>query len=154
MKHMILATVVTTFVLTASAQADDTPKPHLDRDGDHKVSSAEAEHARLAAFDRLDANRDDVLTRDEFKKPPAAGIRANVVRDLAAEQIKRMDADRDGRISKVEYTTAGEKRFERVDGNKDGYIDTAERDALREIKRKKAAELREHRKHRAISPSK
>ena len=38
------------------------------------------------------------------------------------------DSDRDGRISKMEFTAMQERRFATLDANKDGSIDRTERD--------------------------
>ncbi len=52
--------------------------------------------------------------------------------DDAPKMMQRMwdmaDSDRDGRISKTEFTAMQERRFAMLDANKDGYIDRAERD--------------------------
>jgi len=45
--------------------------------------------------------------------------------------LERMDSDGDSRVSRAEYVAALEQRFERMDDNRDGFIDKAERDANR-----------------------
>ena len=42
---------------------------------------------------------------------------------------KWMDTDGDGKVTKSEFLTANEKKFAKMDTNKDGAIDSAEREA-------------------------
>jgi len=51
--------------------------------------------------------------------------------------IKKLDRDNDGRISKEEYLSAHTERFDRLDKNKDGYIDESEVVKKRKMKRRK-----------------
>lgn len=83
-------------------------------------------------FARLDRNRDGIIDFDEMRR----------ARD---RWVARVDTDRDGRISRAEFLSApprGEggrvsplhrarraKVFARIDMNRDGYIDAAEREA-------------------------
>ena len=50
-----------------------------------------------------------------------------------AEHVMKADTDNDGKISREEFRTAqearGDKRFQRLDANNDGFIDQAERKA-------------------------
>ena len=48
--------------------------------------------------------------------------------------IKKLDQDNDGRISKEEYLSTHTERFDRLDKNKDGYIDKSEAAKKRKMK--------------------
>jgi Ca2+-binding EF-hand superfamily protein len=48
--------------------------------------------------------------------------------------IKKMDKDNDGRVSKEEYISKYTERFDRLDVNKDGYLDKDE--AVAKMKKK------------------
>ena len=113
---------------------------------------------RQAMFARLDANRDGSLSLAEFNAPRAdraqrgdraerRGQRADRrserrsnrmerradrgPRGFGMKAIERLDADRDGRVSLAEATTARLQRFDRVDTNRDGTISREEREAAR-----------------------
>ena len=100
-----------------------------DTNGDGMISRAEAQALpRLAErFDAVDSNRDGQITRDELRFARAQAMRAGMVRHL--------DKDGDGKVSKAEALTAAEKRFERVDANKDGFITREEAQSARKAHR-------------------
>lgn len=90
------------------------------------------------AFESMDANKDGTLTREEFEAfalkgcaplPPqdrsAKGRRA--LPDDEAKGPQALDSDKDGRISWVEFSAPLKARFEAVDANKNGFIDSDER---------------------------
>lgn len=82
----------------------------MDKDGDGKVSRAEFSGAP-AVFDRLDADKDGSLTRDEAARGP------QVMMDI----LRAMDTDGDGKISRDEYRGPAE-RFTQLDADKDGFV--------------------------------
>jgi len=103
---------------------------------------------RAAMFDRLDANRDGSISRAEFTAAPAPqerrlarnGNKADGGRTMGAmHQGKRMgiglggamfdmaDANRDGRVTMAEATTAAYRHFDMADANRDGQITREER---------------------------
>lgn len=64
-----------------------------------------------------------------------AGLAPNVQAEsgaIGSGMMKRMwtmsDADKDGRISKAEFTAMSDKRFALLDANGDGYLDDGERE--------------------------
>ena len=115
-----------------------------------------------AAFDRLDANRDGMISREEFGRareireerrvvisgvPGAPGVpgmndehrgngkmnRKGGGRGMGGGGMMRLaDLDRDGRVSLQEATTSALQRFDRVDTNRDGRITPEERKQQRE----------------------
>ncbi|WP_269790608.1 EF-hand domain-containing protein [Stenotrophomonas sp. Iso1] len=135
---MLLATSATGLAI-AAAPAGPTPAPvRMDSNGDGVIDRQEAAaHPRLAQrFDELDKNKDGKLARDEMPAPRHGmrhdrhhgGMRGG--RD-GGFMTRGMDADNDGRISAAEYRA----QFDRLDVNKDGYIDRADRQARAEQRR-------------------
>jgi hypothetical protein len=117
----------------SSAATDDAPAAGhqklkaLDKDGDAKISRAEASAApRLAKrFDAIDSNKDGFVTADEMKAARAK---------TATVMFKRIDADNDGRISNAEADANAPrlaKHFAMVDTNKDSYVSQDELVAAR-----------------------
>ena len=113
-----------------------------------------------AAFDRLDANRDNMISREEFGRAREIRNERRVARNNAPgagadgeRKMHRMgggrgmggkgrggmmrlaDLDRDGRVSLQEATTSALQRFDRVDANRDGRITPDERRQQREMRK-------------------
>lgn len=98
----------------------------IDTDGDGKFSRAEtAKYKGIAKdFDKIDTNKDGYLTRDEMKAQRAK---------RAETKLKAIDGNQDGRISRAEAeakTPKLAKNFDKLDANKDGFIDKAEMAAV------------------------
>jgi len=70
---------------------------------------------------KLDKNRDGKLDADEVK----AG-RELIVKGRVEAIIKRLDADKDGKISKKEARGLVKDHFDQLDKNKDGFVDSDE----------------------------
>jgi hypothetical protein len=130
----------------------------LDKDGDGKISKAEAAGTYLAPFfDRVDTDEDGFYTAKEAEAsrarrksaggggggrkgsggPGAAGGGGSRKGGggggfSAASLLTRYDKDKDGKISKAE--TEGNARmqstFDANDENKDGFLDKAELDKV------------------------
>lgn len=124
MKKFLLAAAFGSTLLAAPAFAQDAP-----RGG--------------GMFERLDANKDGVITRDEFTAE-------------VATRFARLDTNKDGKVSDAEREAGrpagmggramgrgmsgdmtladmqaqSAKRFDRIDSNHDGKIDQAERAAI------------------------
>jgi hypothetical protein len=96
----------------------------------------------MAAFDRMDLNRDGAITRQEF----AARVANREQRQAAAIQrggrgqrglgggvglggrmFDAADANRDSRVSLAEATAAAFRRFDSADANRDGQLTREER---------------------------
>ncbi len=110
-----------------------------DANGDGKVSRAEAEKAmpHLAGkFDSIDTNKDGQLSRRELSAWKKAHKGERQVK--AAERFKHADTDGDGAISRAEAEKQAPrlaKKFDQIDGNKDGKLTQDELRAYRETKR-------------------
>ncbi len=124
--------VVSAGTAMALPQAADDARPArktLDANGDGFVDRAEAAASpRLAArFDSLDANRDGRLDKDELPRHERGGRHGGKDRHA---QLQALDTDKDGRISRAEAAAdpAFAQRFDRMDLNKDGFVDRADRE--------------------------
>ena len=104
-----------------------------DTNGDGLISRAEAAALPKIAerFDQIDANRDGQVSVEELKA--ARGKHRG-----HGGLVKHLDADGDGKVSKAEAMVAAEKRFDRVDANKDGFITQDEAKAARQAHRQHA----------------
>ena len=102
-----------------------------------------------AAFDRIDANRDGSISRDEFARAREVRIEKRVVVKgdgqpgamhgmrhggggmAVGAMIKLADANRDGRVTLAEATTGALRHFDMMDANRDGQLTPQERAAGR-----------------------
>lgn len=124
----------TAFAATAPAPASDSPqapRAKLDANGDGAIDRSEAaQHPRLAGkFDQLDKNKDGNLAKEEMPRYHGRGFGKNGHGQHGT--MMKLDTDKDGRISRAESTagqTKSAERFDRMDVNKDGYIDRADRE--------------------------
>jgi EF hand len=96
-----------------TSSASDTRFLDLDANRDDRVSRSEWRSDR-ATFDRLDENRDGYLTRAEMASP-----------DAAAVDFSSLDSDRNGVISRGEWLQSAAS-FERLDANHDGRLTSIE----------------------------
>ena len=97
---------------------------------------------RGAMFDRLDANHDGSISRDEFTaaKPQVNERKVIVIKDgedgdtrirmhrmgtgmrFGGHLFEMADADKDGRVSMQEATNAAAAHFDKADSNRDGTL--------------------------------
>ena len=105
-----------------------------------------------AAFDRLDANRDGSISRDEFAKGREVRIEKRVITQggapgapgatqptrlnwrgamMGGGLFKMADTDKDGRVSLAEATSGALQHFDMMDANRDGRVTPDERRAAR-----------------------
>ena len=88
-------------------------------------------------FDRMDANKDGVVSFEEMKafheKSRAEG------HDRMHARLKEIDTDNDGRISRAEAANAPRlaEHFDEIDTNRDGFITREEMQAARQQRRGK-----------------
>jgi Ca2+-binding EF-hand superfamily protein len=121
-----IATAPGTVASAAGQSTDRTerrqePFDRLDvnRDG---VITREEWRGSDEAFTRRDVNRDGVLSGNEIWRSGAANWRSRAGRDNALTQtFRRADVNRDGILSREEWAS-GPQSFNRVDVNQDGVI--------------------------------
>lgn len=103
----------------------------LDANGDGRLTLQEAKMPPVF-FERIDANRDKVATREEFLAVGQSNPRGEL-------GFRRVDANRDGKVTRTEGSQAVLRRFASADPNDDGVITRAELDAHIEQKTKRGA---------------
>ena len=90
----------------------------VDADHDGKISKAEFDAESATMFKRMDKNSDGKIASDEMPKP--RGDR------FAGRLFDRADTDHDGKVTKAEFTAAGDQMFQKLDKNGDGAIEKSE----------------------------
>lgn len=141
---MTRKTLLTLAVLTAlsagtafaATQADTTvAKParvSLDSNSDGSIDRAEAAKSPrlLERFDTIDTNKDGKLSKEEMPRRGEHGDRKHGGHGHGPrDAMAKLDADKDGRISRAESVAAEDRfatRFDEMDVNKDGYVDRAD----------------------------
>ncbi len=137
-------------------QESDAAKQGMSGDRRARFAQRLAERGepdRGAAFDRIDANRDGMITRQEFlaAKPqvrtrvftmhngegpvevggapgqPRVKVKRMHGMGMRGKMFESADANRDGRVSLQEMTSAALQRFDKADVNRDGQISPEER---------------------------
>ncbi|MEO6227174.1 MAG: hypothetical protein ABIO61_04860 [Thermomonas sp.] len=141
MKQMQVLSVAAVLALASAAvyaqtqeAAPDraTQRVQLDVNRDGVIDRAEAAKApKLAArFDQLDTNKDGKLSADERAK--MRGTHHRGAMSGGHGRMMALDTDKDGRISRTEAMAAKGKfvdRFDKMDVNKDSYIDRGDMQA-------------------------
>ena len=98
----------------------------LDQDNDDRISRSEWQRNEQS-FDRLDADKDGFVTKEELRSA------AREFRGKRRSRLQEMDADADGNISRSEWK-GKEEIFNRLDANNDGMLT---RDELREARKQR-----------------
>jgi hypothetical protein len=111
-----LAALAAAISVPALAQGGPPPDPY----GDATVTQADAEKAAGDRFAQMDANHDGSLAVDE---QPGGG--------------RRPGGAEPGPMTRDAYVASQVQRFQRMDGDKDGKLTKAERDAFREQMRQR-----------------
>ena len=97
-------------------------------------------HDRMAAFDRMDSDRNGVISRNEFAQGQVVRQQRRAVRldrgqrgggrsvgALRGHMFDLADVNRDNRVSIEEATNAALQHFDRADLNRDGQLTREER---------------------------
>ena len=120
---MIRRLAVASLLLAFSATAAAAQGQHPDTNKDGYISRSENLAAADRGFVRMDADKDGAI---------GAAEQAKIAKMLGGKNILApADLDKDGRVSKAEFTKASAYRFEQFDVDKDGKLDKTEQAALR-----------------------
>jgi Ca2+-binding EF-hand superfamily protein len=116
----ILALAALPLVTSEAAAQDPTRYRAWDRNNDGVITRSEW-RGNILTFRELDWNGDGVLSGNERRDPD----QRSVGREWRAETFVALDRNRDGRLSRPEWTS-DRALFERVDRNKDNFITRGE----------------------------
>lgn len=99
----------------------------FDADGDGRITREEFK-GRPQVFDRIDTDKDGVISAEELARVPDSPAASNPEMNQAipARRLKAMDKDGDGKVSREEFQGAP-RVFERLDANKDGFLSHEDR---------------------------
>ncbi|MGV3551072.1 EF-hand domain-containing protein [Rhizobium sp.] len=153
LKTAFIAALAGVFTVTAAAPsfaaADPAKKEkrinrmvkRADLNGDGKISRSEMERGLAVTFAMIDANGDGVLSATEvanaktrFKAERKHARAANEGRvhfvkfpvKRVNKRFDRLDANRDGQLSKAELQNVADRLFKKRDKNRDGFISASD----------------------------
>jgi Ca2+-binding EF-hand superfamily protein len=98
---------------------------NADANKDGMIDKDEFKATRAALFERMDRNSDGVL--DDQDKHQRSERRA----EHAAKMRAELDSNRDGKVSKDEFTSAPAPFFDQADTDKDGVLSAKELEAAK-----------------------
>ena len=122
MKNLILV-----MPLLATAAALSAQTSGFDADGDGRITRREFINARELRFTRMDQNGDGFIRADDFQRLQTSAA----VRQRLAQLLADADLNRDGAVSRAEYSVTGTPLFDHGDRNADGFVDRSEVARLR-----------------------
>jgi len=109
----------------AAARGIEDMFRYLDKNGDSKLTEEETSDAGL--FKRMDSDRNNHVTLDEFKVE-AEKMRKNVSSADVKAKFKELDTNGDGKLSPQEFPFP--EMFRRLDANRDSVVTPDEVTAL------------------------
>lgn len=137
----LLASV--SLIVPALAQTNAAPaKPAkfdlfrvIDANADEQITADEAKTNALTYFDKIDVNKDGLIKPDELqvraqdvhKLQNGQSVQmtediAKRLNDRALRQMKAIDVNGDGQVTRDEYSTRAVERYRTSDANNDGYV--------------------------------
>ncbi|HVJ36901.1 MAG TPA: hypothetical protein VM687_03745 [Stenotrophomonas sp.] len=138
MKRKTLMVAVGAMLLVpALASANEDKFKQMDSNGDGSISSAEHAAGAQKMFTAMDTNKDGSVTAAEMDAQWAAKKgkdgkmdgKADGMKMSAAEKIKEIDTNGDGKISAAEHAAGSQKMFGKLDADGDGKVTAAEMQA-------------------------
>ncbi len=139
-RFLLLSTA--SLVLISSPSFAEKGMKAVDTNNDGVVSRAEAEASVDRQFTTLDVDKNDKISKDEFKatfKIAEANIPAEVLKKHKGMiekggmmRFKKLDADNSGDLSKSELKADMDKRHTAMDKNKDGNVTKDELEAFKQ----------------------
>lgn len=109
--------------LGAQARGDELKAWDGNRDG--KVSLAEMQAVLRTQFQKVDLNRDGHVNVEEVLQLLPVLVRGPARAKVAA-YLGTQDLNRDGRVTLDEVMRSAELSFQKMDGNRDGFLSAAE----------------------------
>jgi EF hand len=104
----------------------------IDANADGVIGADEAATMADRMFGRLDQNGDDILDKAEFATPPGrrgkgwfnwgSSEEAAAVLKVREDKFTALDADKDGKLTKVEFFAEAQQRLAAADADKDGKV--------------------------------
>ena len=107
----------------------------LDANHDGVVTREEAAGAPMPRFDGMDANGDGKVTAEEIDAAITKRLQKRVIR-MRYRLLGRLDANGDGIVGRDEFQAKRMAMFKRADLNGDGKVDANEAQALRKQARR------------------
>jgi hypothetical protein len=133
---LFTATIATTaFAAACFAQGAPSARPMRgDTNGDRAMTKAETVALAETRFARLDADADGKVTAAEMKAARKTMRERIMARRAAAGRggITKLGVNQDQLVAKAEWQARSAARFDRLDLNRDGSLDQAERAAMAE----------------------
>jgi len=113
----------------AAAKAAEAQFKALDADADDRLSPAEHAAGAKKMFDAMDADKDDKVTAAEMdaaQKKISRKKKAGDKKLSSKEKIKVVDTDGDGILTATEHESGSLAMFDRMDGDRDGFLSREE----------------------------
>ena len=104
----------------------------FDTSGDSRIDAGEWQNGVVMSFEEIDRDRDGKITASEVEElggeleKEAGSIVSVLVPKVIKPIIMGMDGDKDGAVSRDEFTKRVEEIFAKVDENKDSYLTRGE----------------------------
>ena len=98
----------------------------IDADQDGTITKDELSAAMGKKISDNDTNSDDAVSLEEFKAEWMA-----MTKDRMVRTFQFFDRDGDGKVTLEEFSDPAQARFDRMDVNNDGKVDSADRQAMR-----------------------